>query len=110
MNFKIVILAFCCIAVFSCMKEEVSNSIFTLPEGDVPELVVHGAVLSVYGKQFVRLSLPKSNEYADSILPVSDAIITLFDGEKYYPYQESTIPGEYFTVDSVLLEAGNVYT
>lgn len=93
----------------SCTKEEVPIDFLT-SKSNLPEVIVHGAVLSIHGKQFVRLSKPKSTAIGDSIIPISNAQITLFDGEKYYSYKESKIAGEYFTIDSILLSAGKEYS
>lgn len=92
----------------SCQKEEVQLNFSS--KGNLPEIVIHGAVLSIPGKQFVRLSKPKSTEKGDSVIPVSGAEIILFDGINEYLYQESVIDGEYFTIDSVLLIPGKEYT
>ncbi|HOG19683.1 MAG TPA: DUF4249 family protein [Salinivirgaceae bacterium] len=109
MKSKLLIVAILYLVLNSCTKEKISID-FLKSNSDLPEVVVHGGVLSVHGRQFVRLSVPKSTMKGDSFIPISNAHITLTDGEKYYSYQESEIAGEYYTIDSILLSAGKEYT
>lgn len=109
LHLKIFFILLIYLCSYGCTKEEIPITFLT-SESELPELVVHGAVLSVYGKQFVRLSKPRSIVKGDSRVPVSNAKVSLFDGAVFYDYEESEIKGEYLTIDSLLLEAGKDYT
>ncbi len=100
------------ILLTACQEVEIDvNTLFSSKEKDIQfDIVIEGGVVSKKGKQFVRLSRPIGiNKEGDST-PISDATIQLYDGEKYYVYEESDEAGIYFTHDSISGKVGRLYT
>lgn len=95
----------------ACQEVEIDiNTLISSKEATQYEIVIEGGIVSKKGKQFVRLSKPiQINEERDSS-PISNATIKLYDGDKYYAYEESEEAGIYFTLDSISGEVGKLYT
>ena len=112
-SFKIIrnILGLSIIGLIACQEIEIDiNTLISSKEATQYEIAIEGGIVSKMGKQFVRLSKPiQINEQRGSS-PISDATITLYDGDTYYVYEESEEVGIYFTHDSIRGEVGKLYT
>ncbi|WP_375578760.1 DUF4249 family protein [Marivirga tractuosa] len=96
-------------SISSCIESEIDFTQITGNTSDIPnQVVVEGGILSVYGKQFVRLSEP-SNLDDIGFQPISNAVLELSDGENVFRYAESSEPGEYETIDRIKGEIGKRY-
>lgn len=96
-----------CFFIAACAEEEID---LKLENAEMPyQIVVHGGVYSIYGKQFIKLTKPVKFS-VERTLPAKGAQIEVTDGQNTYQYYETDEPGEYKSNDKFAGEVGKVYT
>lgn len=99
------------IVLSSCKEVEIDvNTLISPTDTFIYDIVIEGGIVSIKGKQFVRLSSPININEKRKSSPISNAIVQLYDGEKFYTYDESDEAGVYFTHDSICGKIGKRYT
>jgi hypothetical protein len=93
----------------SCISEEISITDLNLKDGAQYEISIEGGIVSVYGKQLIKLTEPFDIN-ADSVIAINTATVKLSDGTNEWIYQNINDQGYYETLDSIAGEAGKVYT
>ena len=97
-----------CLFIAGCAEEEIS---LELENAEMPyQIVVHGGVYSIYGKQFIKLTKPVASTDKRKYPRVREAKIEVTDGQNTYQYYETDEPGEYKSIDKFAGEVGKVYT
>lgn len=97
------------IITLGCSREEVNHDIFDIPSGTVFDIVLEGFISSE--KTHYQVKLSKPTDFSTRVLsPINNANVALTDGDKFYEFELTSVPGVFQSKNRIAGEVGKRYT